>query len=649
MPHAMTSVVQPVRPTNRYRAFFTVVVACALAAPWLAACGDDGTTDTGATDTASDTASDTTGGETDGTTGDGTGTGTDTGPATDGDTVSDPDSDSGSDSGSETTGDDTGVALPWPECGTGQYTGRYLVAGPAETAFDPALDKKARQYDRQHHAFSAVGQGLTTDVSVALARGEDRAVIEKFLRENDGWDIGAVAPGKSAADLVDGWAKVAGLYGGVGVAADAMRYATLRNQGAPCAEVDVARAQFKQSLATMHLAFTLPGVPGVVARGWARKTTPGAADTLTVTPLFDNQGQPLPAEKSNGTWRADNSGQFPDYIWEDSCSRDMLLGWATAAGVAAEVIRGDPTIDDSLKATLRADAKDMVDALSTVRESGYDLEIPDADGRTTYHGYINEHCIERCLTAAAYLPSVKNPFYAMMALGIVGAFAYASEDEQARAYLLEELVANRRLHLMARDAPSSVNVGTKTNFSNVNMIFGSAWLALRYVDDPAAYAAIRAATANKLYVVEGGPYVPSEQKQSLYDFIYAAAESGASATVEPEAPAPATALANGLVTLAAFPEPPYWNRVVENCDGTELESKACTLDNGDNVTVLAGGGRGDTDICTVPVPKAVRRPSNYEWRSNPYEANGGGEGSGLLPGVDFRFAYWLGRFTRVAE
>jgi hypothetical protein len=42
----------------------------------------------------------------------------------------------------------------------------------------------------------------------------------------------------------------------------------------------------------------------------------------------------------------------------------------------------------------------------------------------------------------------------------------------------------------------------------------------------------------------------------------------------------------------------------------------------------------------------VRPVSNYHWRSDPYRPNGEGSPRRLLPGVDFRLAYWMGRYLR---
>ena len=101
--------------------------------------------------------------------------------------------------------------------------------------------------------------------------------------------------------------------------------------------------------------------------------------------------------------------------------------------------------------------------------------------------------------------------------------------------------------------------------------------------------------------------------------------------------------------MKAFPQPPYWDVAVVQCDEEELASGACVFDDGTETVVYDEGGRKGSTVCEAPIPKALRRGSNYEWRSNPYEPNGGGDGSGLLPGVDFRVAYWLGRFTRLPD
>jgi hypothetical protein len=41
----------------------------------------------------------------------------------------------------------------------------------------------------------------------------------------------------------------------------------------------------------------------------------------------------------------------------------------------------------------------------------------------------------------------------------------------------------------------------------------------------------------------------------------------------------------------------------------------------------------------------MSRLSVFTVRSNPYEVNGDGDGSVLLPAVDFRLAHWMGRYA----
>jgi hypothetical protein len=533
----------------------------------------------------------------------------------------------------------------YPECGSGIYNGKYLIAGPGETAYDADLAHKALQYERQFHLFNAGPMAVDASASVSSDDPGKRRMIEAFLRENDSWDFLAFSGGTEPVDVIDGWSKVAGLYGGMGICADAMRYAVLRDQGADCDEIAIARQHLIAGLEAAHMAFTIGGEPGVVARGFIRKDLPGDAEHTETVPLFDGDGNALPEVKDNGTWREDNSGLYPEYIWEDSCSRDMMLGWAAAVAIGLEVIRDDPSFEEALKIKLALDAAGVVEQLRVVRDSGYDLEFPDADGRITYHGYLNENSIERNL----YQSGVENGFYALMTLGIVSAYAYASQDPEAYSYLYDELIAERELPRIARDSMLYINMDYASNFSNYSMAFSSAYLALRYIDDEQAREMLRDTTRYELYDTPGQLLQPAGAGMSLYDFITIYADLDGSAFAGPQGDVDKSALEDGIETLHGFVEPPYWIYRVDQCDEAELESGACVFEDGTETTVYHEGGRKGSTVCDDAIPKDIRRPSNYEWRSNPYEPNGGGEGDSLLSGVDFRIAYWTGRWTKLPQ
>jgi len=578
--------------------------------------------------------------------------------AEDGDTDSDlSESSDGGDSDSATDGDvdsersesaenEVEEGTEEPLCGSGQYEGEYLIAGPAEQAYDSELAAKARRFDRVFHALIIPGQGLSAEASVKLESTSEREMIERFANEDDSWDFAAFTGGHTPDEVITGgWFKIAGLYGGMGICADAMRYAVLRDQNADCAEIEIARQQLIGDMEKMHIAFTIAGVPGVVVRGFVRKGLKGFAESVVTTPLFDGDGNPLPEEKNNGEWREDNSGLYPDYVWEDSCSRDMMLGWAAASAVTMEVIRNDASFDESLKERIRNDSAAVVRMLREVRESGYDLEFLDADGRTTYHGYLNENSTERSL----YVPGFNNGFHAIMALGIVGSFVYAAEDPELDSYLYEELIKERDIPRIAAEDMIYINMGSGSNWSNYNMALTSAWLAHRYINDEYTRAKVKESIDVQLYDTPGADYKPVEQKMSLYDFIYAASEVNVTAFQLPDGEIPQTAFANGMETLRGFHNAPYWDFPVVNCDESETANPPCQceLNDGTMVTYLGNVGRGDADMCDQAIPRSVKHPDNYEWRSNPYRPNGGGDGSGLMSGVDFRIAYWLGRYTRI--
>jgi len=533
------------------------------------------------------------------------------------------------------------------------YEGTSLIPGPDEDGYDSDLEAKADRYDRAHLLFSCSGNGINSDVAVSLGQPADRQLIEDFIQTTDSWDFEAFSGGSSPLDVITEHQKVAGLYAGVGIAADAYRYGVLRDQGYPAEDVDRARTFLERGIEGLIVAAEIPGAEGVIVRGFCRTDVSDACANIETTPLFDEFGNPLPEEKNNGTWREDNTAdnRYPNYKWEDSCSRDMFIGWATAFAAVWEVIRDDSTFDQEIKDKLQLYAGQIGRSLMVERTGGpgslgqaFDLEIFDADGRTTFHGYINENNWDRVYLA--WLP-IKDGMYALMSLGAVAALTYCSEDPVLEEYLYDHLVGERHLDDIAMTHQLGVNLGIITNYSATNMAMQGALLAFRYIDDPAVREKMRYATETHLYL--NGTQLhrqPEEYAYSLFDFIQAANMSGASAFNAMRRDPDFDALARGIQTLFDFQEPPYWEYEIINCDEAEIASGHCVLNDGSEVTVLGYVGRNDSLITQEPIPHAVRPPSNYHWRSSPYNPNGGDEGQRMAPGVDFRFAYWFGRWVR---
>lgn len=530
------------------------------------------------------------------------------------------------------------VAVDPPACGAA--TARdSVIPGPQDDGYDAALAEKARRFDRVFHAVVAWPMGLNTEVQIADDH-PGRAVIASWLEEDDGWDLEAWS-GQSVTALVDGWTKAGGAYGGVGLAADAYRYGALRDEGADCDEVDVARTQLLRGLDGLHRAVAITGTPGVIARAIARTDLGGLGPLVEVVPLFDDAGNPLPEEKNNGTWRADNSGGlYEDTVWEDSCSRDYLIGWAIGFGAAWEVIAADETIDAEVKERLADDARALGHALTVVGESGRDLEIPDADGRVTYHGYLHEEAIDR-----VYLGGSENGQNALMALGIMGTYAAVSRDPVLQSYVDRQLVEARDLADIAERTAWIIDFGAGSNYSGYNMGFAGGWLAQRMICDAGAQDDLRAAIDTTLYDRPGEDRQPIESSQALYHLVAAKARMGGSAFGAGDSPLEQDLLDRTLVVLDEFPDPPFFTEERENCDAAEIESGVCVADDGTELTLLGYVGWNDKLVAEEPVPMRLRPHSNYYWRSNPYEVNGGSSGS-LFAGVDFRFVYWAGRYLQ---
>ena len=346
----------------------------------------------------------------------------------------------------------------------------------------------------------------------------------------------------------------------------------------------------------------------------------------------------MPLEKTNGTWREDNSGVHPEYVWEDSGSRDQLIGWIAGYAAAWEVVRADPTIDAALVERLQADAHAIAVQLRMVRRSGYDLEIWDPEGRPTLHGYLHENNLE-----GSYL-GILNGQHALMAAGIVAALARIAEDPELDAYLVEQLVEDRRLVEIAANN-LLIDFGFATNWSNYNMAFTGAWLVGRNLDHAAGREDLRS-VADRLYAWPRSVVPVSASGQALFDLVHALAHADASAFTDTPVEPDEVVLERALATLRAFPVAPAWDFARENCDAEEIAAGTCTLEDGTVVEVLGEVGHSDALVVAEPLPIVIRPPSNFYWRSNPNVPNGGGDGTGLYSAADFRFAYWLGRWSR---
>ena len=148
-----------------------------------------------------------------------------------------------------------------------------LLPGLGQEGYNEELEQLARLYDRQFYAFNAFPSAANQDLSVDPLEEADREAIRAFLQDGDGWDFEAET-GLKETDIITSWHKVAGLYGGVGMAADAYRYGVLRDQGYDEVEIDRAREFLLRVLDSLHLATSITGVPGVIARGFIRTDVP---------------------------------------------------------------------------------------------------------------------------------------------------------------------------------------------------------------------------------------------------------------------------------------------------------------------------------------------------------------------------------------
>lgn len=541
---------------------------------------------------------------------------------------SNPDLDAGS-----ATGDGAPTDAPSPP------PGPRLIPGPGEPGFDAALAAKARAYDRQFHTFSAMPFGLSLDAMIPDP--VDRAQVAAFLAQDATDDYAAFTGGRAVRDIVTSYDEHGdlGMFAGAAAAGDAFRYIALRDAGADASR---ARAELLDAIAAFHVAATITGTPGTVARGIRRLDEPGVAPSVEPPPSTCPQ-----AGDRGNRWRPDGSGLYPGFIYNDNNSKDQLIGYVFALGAFWDAIALDPSIPQAVKDQLQRDARELARSLMTPVPLGFsgsaDLIVRDWHDCPTKHLDLNP----RVVPVDGWDPLILGPsettqngWNAFAALGVMRTLYHVAGDDDLGRYYYDELVGARDYPTLATTGP--VHVGAMyqegdpdTNFSNVNMAFVAAYGLLRYESDAALRARYEAILDRELWDA-GSRHDAESTQQAFFNLLYAAFRTDGN---------DAATTARAVAQLGEFVDPPYWDDPVENCDANELAAGTCTAIDGTTQITLVAPNRGES---RDPLPKRLRPPSNFEWRSDPRTVNGGG-GPRLDPGGDFRCAYWMGRVLRAAD
>ena len=542
----------------------------------------------------------------------------------------------------------------WCLCGLGAG----LAAAPILPAGAyPGLDAMMARHGRQFYHINASPFGLSLDAHVKDEAA--RAAIEQFLSQADSDDVQAVT-GQHVHDLLYAFGEYGdlGFFGGVAVVGTAYEYMTLKAEGASAEALAVARARVERAARSWHVFKVVTGGGGLVARGIRRRvpedpTAPPIPDVeIELVPLFDEDGEPLPQPKNNGTYRPDNSGgALPEgeWSWKDSCSKDQLVGQVFAMCALYDAMKDDPDVDQALVAELAEDARLIGEMLMTRREISalegpvgageYDLIIFDADGRPTYHHDLNPLSLEKL-----YLPEGHarfNVFNLIMAIGVIKGLHHVSGDPALEAFLYEEMLGERGYlgKLAVADGPDAMDyiyMGLETNTDNPDMSAVALWLALYHEEDPGVTETLRWFLEERWWDREGEFQTASRSKQPLWHAIYLALTAGGT---------DADLVAEVADLLSGFELGPYWNPQRINCDADEIAAGECLAEDGETVLTIAGTTMDGDVLATEALHPRIRPPSNFNARSNPFRVNGGG-GNRLNPGGDLLASYWILRFQR---
>ncbi len=592
-----------------------------------------------------------------------------------------------------------GSALIFTACGGGGDGGGIrkkkskpagtVIASPGEAGYDAGLEESMYQYFRQFALLNGIAIGVGyNDLRIEYGNTVDKDILTRYFNQYSGslvWnrdDIDAdfeafcqdssTCGGKYEAladnprDSILGIIKTyggfgdTGMFGGVAIAADLLRYAVLRDQGYPAGIVEEARQRALHVLEVIDIGNSIGGVPGVLVRG-LRRTDHG--------PSWDPQPMPPetppPYTEKHNTWREDNTADqryVADWGWEDNASKDQVDGWIFAMGVAWDVIAEDPDIPQEYRDMLVNHARNFAQSLMrTSPEFETDMLIRDADGKLTQWCDLNPNVLnlEGCWSAGV-TPQPLNTFNAIMGLGVMRTLYHITGDEEIRDFYYGDLIGKRGWHEFVRDGELPiVDFGYATNYSNVNMAFIAFYNVLRYETNAEVREVIQQGL-ERLWDNGRNDRQPKHINQTFFDVIYSGLRGGGNVPNEVQ---------QGIETLKQWPPTPMWAKDVINCDDDELTQGECLAV--DNKTIIelpvkydpdlyqyydpttergkVGLGHNSEIVAEHVLPRRLRGDSNFDWRSNPFAVNYFRNPYEINAVGDIMAAYWLGRYLKAGD
>ncbi len=532
----------------------------------------------------------------------------------------------------------------------------------------PALDDLIRRHERQFYRFNAYPFGLSLNVHVQDQAARD--AIQSFLDQEAEDDFETFA-GKHLHELMTAYGEHGdlGFFGGVALAGTAFRYIALKREGAPAEVLAEARAAVVRAAESWHVFYVVtggqngPGSPlpqGVVARGIVRLEPEDPADPpipglqhFQPVPLADDQGNPLPQPKDNGSDREDlSAGLLPPgtWGWIDSASKDQLTGQVLGLVVLHDAMKDDPDVDPALVERLAEDARGVGRMLMKRHEIGgmeglvgqgeYDLIILDADGRATKHHDLNPLSFEKF-----YQPADSPQFNLLnlvLATGVLRGLHHVTGDPEIERFLYEEFLGRRGYldkmdHFDGPDAFNYLYLGLATNTDNPDLASVALFVTLYTETDPEVAAVFRRFLHEGWWAPASEPrFSASRSKQPLWHAIYLAVTDRGGEAV-------AGVREELARLLQGFPLAGYWQDPRINCDEAEITTGECLAVDGKTVIRLAGKTPDGDWLAEEALDPSIRPNSDFNARSNPFRVNGGGDGLRLNPGGDLLAAYWIAR------